>query len=85
MASACIAHELSVGAFEAFLSGGMTSAELERLHIVATLRHFEGNKTKAAKALGISIRTLRNKVHVYQLIEFYIPRHPPIRSTGEQS
>jgi len=40
-------------------------AEVEKRHILQALEHFEGNRTQAAKQLGISIRTLRNKLHEY--------------------
>jgi two-component system, response regulator FlrC len=44
---------------------GRTVAEVERLLIVGTLRHTLGNRTHAANILGISIRTLRNKLREY--------------------
>jgi DNA-binding NtrC family response regulator len=40
-----------------------TLAELERQHILAALQFCKGNRTHAARVLGISIRTLRNKLH----------------------
>jgi DNA-binding NtrC family response regulator len=40
-------------------------AEMEKRHILATLDHCKGNRTHAAKLLGVSIRTLRNKLHEY--------------------
>ncbi len=43
----------------------MTLHELERRYIVEALKHFEGNKTQAANALGITIKTLYNKLHEY--------------------
>lgn len=42
-----------------------TLAELEKRHILATLEFCKGNRTHAAKVLGVSIRTLRNKLHEY--------------------
>ena len=42
-----------------------TLAEIEKRHILATVEHCKGNRTQAAKALGVSIRTLRNKLHEY--------------------
>ena len=44
---------------------GRTMAEVERQMIVDTLRHTFGNRTHAATILGISIRTLRNKLRGY--------------------
>ncbi len=40
---------------------------LERDTIARALRAAEGNRTAAARALGISVRTLRNKIHRYAL------------------
>ena len=39
--------------------------ELEKQHILHTLRHCLGNRTKTAQILGISVRTLRNKLKTY--------------------
>jgi len=44
---------------------GRTVADVERDLIIDTLKHTLGNRTHAAKILGISIRTLRNKLNVY--------------------
>jgi len=44
---------------------GKTVAEVERDLILDTLRHYLGNRTHAANILGISIRTLRNKLKQY--------------------
>ncbi len=40
-------------------------SELEEIHIKKILNFTNGNKTKAAKLLGVSVRTLRNKLHRY--------------------
>jgi len=44
---------------------GKTMAEVERNLILNTLDHCLGNRTHAANILGISIRTLRNKLKIY--------------------
>ncbi|NKD86820.1 sigma-54-dependent Fis family transcriptional regulator [Haematospirillum sp. 15-248] len=44
---------------------GRTVADVERDLIIDTLRHTLGNRTHAANILGISIRTLRNKLRLY--------------------
>ncbi|MBK8209012.1 MAG: sigma-54-dependent Fis family transcriptional regulator [Rhodospirillales bacterium] len=44
---------------------GRTVADVERDLIIDTLRHCFGNRTHAATILGISIRTLRNKLKQY--------------------
>lgn len=44
---------------------GRTVADVERDLILDTLDHTLGNRTHAANILGISIRTLRNKLNQY--------------------
>jgi DNA-binding NtrC family response regulator len=44
---------------------GRTVADVERELILETLEHTLGNRTHAANILGISIRTLRNKLRAY--------------------
>src|SRR5690606_37993711 len=44
---------------------GQTVAEMEQQLILDTLRHCLGNRTHASNLLGISIRTLRNKLKEY--------------------
>jgi len=46
--------------------GGIPLEHLERRAILDTLRQTAGNQTKAAKALGISDRTLRDKIRRYR-------------------
>jgi DNA-binding NtrC family response regulator len=54
---------------------GKTVAEVERELILETLDQTSGNRTHAANILGISIRTLRNKLKQYAM-EGHIPtRH----------
>ena len=45
---------------------GMSMKEAEKRFIFKTLNETNGNKTHAAKTLGISIRTLRNKLNEYR-------------------
>jgi two-component system response regulator HydG len=46
---------------------GMTMADVEKLHIMNTLRMYGGNREKTAKALGIGARTLYRKLRDYGL------------------
>lgn len=41
-------------------------SQIEKRHILRVLSHFEGNKTKAANAMGITVKTLYNKLARYQ-------------------
>ena len=61
--------------YESYVSsdGPQPLEEIEKKHILATLESTEGNRTKAAKLLGISIRTLRNKLTLYRKDGEYIP------------
>ncbi|NBX76130.1 MAG: sigma-54-dependent Fis family transcriptional regulator [Proteobacteria bacterium] len=62
-----IAHLLvSPKGFEEVIQGERSLAEIEKVHIERTLQGTQGNKTEAAKKLGISVRTLRNKLRQYQ-------------------
>ncbi|MBI4969262.1 MAG: sigma-54-dependent Fis family transcriptional regulator [Rhodospirillales bacterium] len=54
---------------------GRTVADVERDLILDTLYHCLGNRTHAANILGISIRTLRNKLKQYGGEGFAVP--PP--------
>lgn len=46
---------------------GQSLDQMERNLILKTLHSVEGNRTKAAHILGISVRTLRNKLHEYRI------------------
>jgi DNA-binding NtrC family response regulator len=46
---------------------GAPIREVERLHLESTLALTDGNRTHAAELLGISLRTLRNKIREYGL------------------
>lgn len=52
---------------------GKSVAEVERDLIINTLSHCLGNRTHAATILGISIRTLRNKLKQYSQEGFSVP------------
>lgn len=44
---------------------GATVDEVERELVLQTLARCDGNRTRAARVLGLSVRTLRNKIRVY--------------------
>jgi DNA-binding NtrC family response regulator len=53
--------------------GGQTVAAMEQQLIIDTLEHCFGNRTHAANILGISIRTLRNKLKEYTEAGISVP------------
>ncbi len=59
---------LGPGLEEKFLTDAnvMTLKEMEKRMIMNALRNHNGNRTHAAKMLGISVRTLRNKLKEYK-------------------
>ena len=61
-------EEMSGGEFV-----GRTVANMERTLIIDTLKHTMGNRTTAANILGISIRTLRNKLKQYEEEGYNLP------------
>jgi len=64
---------------------GRTVAEVERDLILETLKYCLGNRTRAAAVLGISIRTLRNKLNDYAASGLAVspPGGEPLLATGE--
>jgi two-component system, response regulator FlrC len=52
---------------------GQTVAQVEQALIIDTLSHCLGNRTHAANILGISIRTLRNKLKEYSEAGVHVP------------
>ncbi|MCX5827435.1 MAG: sigma-54 dependent transcriptional regulator [Deltaproteobacteria bacterium] len=48
-------------------TANMTLKDVEKALIYETLSKVDGNKSKASRLLGISVRTMRNKLHEYQL------------------
>ncbi len=62
---------------------GRTVADVERDLIIETLQHCLGNRTHAANILGISIRTLRNKLQQYRQEGVAVPQyHDTERATA---
>jgi two-component system response regulator FlrC len=56
---------LDLGLVEPPQQGGTRSA-MERRLILSTLERVGGNRTRAAEALGISVRTIRNRLRQYR-------------------
>ena len=55
-------------------------ADAVKIHILQTLTYCNGNRTLAAKRLGISIRCLRNKLRRYSEHGIEIPVPSPFSS-----
>lgn len=53
--------------------------ELEKKYILKALAHYGGNKTQAAQGLGITIKTLYNKLHEYGEFEKYAVHTKPAK------
>jgi two-component system, response regulator FlrC len=61
---------------------GRTVADVEQDLILDTLDHCIGNRTHAAKILGISIRTLRNKLNEYDAAGIMVPEPGQARASA---
>lgn len=78
-----------------FWRPGLTLADVERLAILGAFRFFRENKSKTALALDIAVRTLDNKLEIYNgkrteiqtdnlHAEPRIPVEPVVEATKEQ-
>jgi DNA-binding NtrC family response regulator len=64
---AIVAEQIATAAMPAApWTPGQTLNDIERTVILGALEHHKGNRTHTARALGISIRTLRNKLSDYR-------------------
>jgi DNA-binding NtrC family response regulator len=54
---------------------GATVGEIERELVLQTLGRCDGNRTRAARVLGVSVRTLRNKIRQYSADGLDVPAH----------
>ena len=60
---------------------GMSLAEIERVVTLATLEHFGRHKERTAAALGVSLKTLYNRLKEYSTV----PSRSDADSAGEDS
>ena len=54
---------------------GSTVEAIERELVVQTLARCDGNRTRAARVLGVSVRTLRNKIRQYTAEGIDVPAY----------
>jgi DNA-binding NtrC family response regulator len=59
---------------------GHALATIERELILQTLIHLHGNRTRAADVLGISVRSLRDRIRTYKYHGDNVPEPRPSRS-----
>jgi DNA-binding NtrC family response regulator len=52
---------------------GSTVGEIERELVLQTLARCDGNRTRAARVLGLSVRTMRNKIRQYSAEGINVP------------
>lgn len=69
------AERREAGSVTASVSGlvGQNIADVERELILQTLRHCRGNRSAAAAMLGISVRTMRNKLRSFLADGMVVP------------
>ena len=77
------AHSLAPNEIVPMLIGS-TVGEIERELVLQTLARFDGNRTHAARVLGLSVRTLRNKIRQYSAEGSDVPRARARLSRGER-
>ena len=61
-----------------------TLAVVEQEHILQTLKIARGNRTHAAQILGISLRTLRNKIRQYRDQGVFVPANRAGRVSNKE-
>jgi len=53
---------------------GYTVSEIERELVLQTLARCNGNRTHAARMLGLSVRTMRNKIRQFSAEGSNVPK-----------
>jgi DNA-binding NtrC family response regulator len=81
-ATGAAAHAAQAAETARRVSVGHTVAQMEQELILDTLSHCLGNRTHAANILGISIRTLRNKLRSYMDAGVRVPQPGESRSSA---
>jgi DNA-binding NtrC family response regulator len=68
-----MSHYVFPATSEAAPPFGVKVADVERELVLRTLAACNGNRTHAARALGISVRTLRNRIRLYSAHGIDVP------------
>jgi len=68
----------NVGQLDEQLRPGMSLRNMEKKLILATVEHFRGNRSDSARSLGISKKTLYNRLKKYSDDEVFCQRRPPL-------
>ena len=58
-------HQATTSPLAPVIEAGMSLQMMERRLIETTLDHYQGHRARTAKALGIGVRTLANKLRSY--------------------
>ena len=61
---------------------GTSLAEIERLVTLATLAHYGRQKERTASALGVSLKTLYNRLKEYSTVPNFAERDPTAENSG---
>ena len=69
----------TVSSVKIALAEGATLAEIEQQVILSALDEYDGNRTHASQILGISVRTLRNRLREYREQGIFIPEPGLVR------
>lgn len=59
---------------------GIKLAHLKNVAVVVALHTYGGNRTKAAKALGVTVKTIRNLIRKSPFVQKHFPRKTVQRS-----
>jgi len=63
---------------------GSSISVVERDLVLETLARAHGNRTVSARLLGVSVRTLRNKINEYSAEGLDVPRHESRRESRDR-
>ena len=76
--------QTSVASNTVLLHVGMSLRQAEKLLIVATLKHTEGNVREAARILGIDRSTLYQKTKLYAIVKWTRGRRKGVGKPPEE-